>query len=251
MSSYVSKGNAHCGAPPTPTQDLLDTTIDGGGDESATVTVFMCWFHMKKACENMAKGKTKVKGEDGKMKPGSGKLTNMENWDEINEDVKALHYIACGYESAFDTMLPLFYNKWRARGEQAFVAYFENEWGKDVRRWSRCHHPPGYGSTNNGLESSNRWIKLVARHKRRYVLQFVNFMKLQMKLWSKNSKEIVKPATRAPLLREDWNAMFEYRRQREHHYGTLEIERDGLSKYMHVCEHACSAAALHVDIRGR
>ena len=52
---------------------------------------------------------------------------------------------------------------------------------------------------------------------------------VQVKIWSKNSKDVVRPSTRPPLNSVDWSNYEKYLRDRKP-YGVLEVEQDGICK---------------------
>jgi len=178
--------------------------MEGSGDGvTATVRVHMCHFHMVKAAKNNV-----------------SKLNNRSNWSEIKRDLDALHNVPHPYERGFAYFLGLFYKKWTARGEVAYVEYFKTEWGGALHRWSRAHHPPGYASSNNGLESQNKILKSMCSHRRSSVLEFIDSLVRTIKTYSKRAQYededgIATPKSRPKLDRKDWKGYTKYRTQRK------------------------------------
>ena len=208
------------------TDSTADADTDAVAMASRAVEVLsnMCWFHSKKASRSMARGQSKEK---------SGKLSSPDYWDtstNVQRDLDFLHNMPYPFTDAFDYVLDLFYKKWAALDEKGFVDYHKKEWGgPDLRRWAVCHNEIGYPTTNNGLESNNRLIKLMAKHSRQYIDGFLEFMMIQVKIWSENSKDVIRPSTRPPLKAADWSNYEKYLRDRNT-YGVLECEHDGICK---------------------
>ena len=205
-----------------------NTNTTGAGE--VDVVSNMCWFHSKKGSSSMARGRSKEK---------SGKLSTQSHWDgtggqqsnSVQEDLDSLHNMPHPFTDAFDVVLNLFYEKWIVLGEIGFVEYHKKEWGgRDSRRWAVCHNEIGYATTNNGLESNNRVIKLMAKHKREYIDGFLEFMMILVKIWGENSRDVVIPSTRPPLNAGDWANYEKYLRDRRV-YGVLEVEHGGVCKY--------------------
>jgi hypothetical protein len=177
---------------------------------NADVHVTACYFHMKQAfIKNANKINDRTKHEA-----------------EINDDLCDLHKVPHPYEAAFDTALELFFEKWVARDEAEFVAYFKQYWGGETRRWARAHHPPGYASVNNGLESHNRWMHASGRYERRYLMHLFTFLLEEMRVASERARQeggIARPRDRPNVPPKYWKVYRSFKRQRENGYGMLEV----------------------------
>lgn len=200
------------------TQNVVVSTMKGSSID-VVVRVLMCHFHMVQAARNNV-----------------SKLKERSNWAEIKRDLDALHNVPHPYEDAFEYYLDLFYEKWRARDETAYVEYFRKEWGGVLHRWSRAHHPPGYASSNNGLESQNKIIKEMCGHTRSRVLEFLQKLVRIMKTYSKRAqyedgKGIAKPSDRPKLDNSDWKGFTKYRGERKQ-TGYLEKAVGGKSEWL-------------------
>ena len=100
-----------------------------------------CWFHVKKNCEKKLKT-----------------IQDRSVRKEIESDISILQLSPD--ENVFAMATKLFFAKWQSSNPQvsAFISYFRKEWIVENDGWYEGA-APGYPSTNNGLESTNRWLK--------------------------------------------------------------------------------------------
>jgi hypothetical protein len=97
----------------------------------------MCYFHVKKACEEKLRG-------------------NAEK-DVILKDIGELHSTLT--EAEFDTKFSNMFNHWLANSDN-FALYFYQQWVVgEFKKWQIFHSSPGVATTNNAVESLNATLK--------------------------------------------------------------------------------------------
>jgi hypothetical protein len=108
----------------------------------------MCYFHIKKACEDKLKGNTEK--------------------ELILQDLMDLHSMLSQEE--FDSKFSTMFSHWLVRSS-AFALYFYHQWVQgDFVEWQIFCFAPGIASTNNAVESFNASIKKYFTCRKRFKL---------------------------------------------------------------------------------
>jgi hypothetical protein len=112
------------------------------------VQPLMCYFHVKKACEEKLRG-------------------NAEK-DVILKDIGELHSTLT--QAEFDTKFSHMFNRWLANSDN-FALYFYQQWVVgEFKEWQIFRSSPGVATTNNAVESLNATLKKYFTCRKRFKL---------------------------------------------------------------------------------
>lgn len=120
--------------------DAASAIYNGAAAVFPDIKRAMCWAHVV----------PKVKA----------KLSLLSGGDEVKRLMMCDIYILqlATDEEEFIAMTSLFKSKWRTEGSRTFMEYFTATWLDSNANWYEGFTGK-QGSTNNGLEGTNRWIK--------------------------------------------------------------------------------------------
>jgi hypothetical protein len=108
----------------------------------------MCYFHVKKACEEKLRG-------------------NAEK-DVILKDISELHSTLT--QAEFDTKFSHMFNRWLANSDN-FALYFYQQWVVgEFKEWQIFCSSPRVATTNNAVESLNATLKKYFTCRKRFKL---------------------------------------------------------------------------------
>jgi hypothetical protein len=112
------------------------------------VQSLMCYFHVKKACEEKLRG-------------------NAEK-DVILKDIGELHSTLTDEE--FNTKFGNMFNHWLPNSDN-FALYFYQQWVVgEFKEWQIFRSSPGVATTNNAVESLNATLKKYFTCRKRFKL---------------------------------------------------------------------------------